>query len=71
VERLARRAGVSPAELIKRALRREDEAQGSEGGSAAAAASDDAPTGKALIMARDWVPSRSRRPTHLNIVGNR
>ena len=27
VERLARQAGVSPAELIKRALRREDEAQ--------------------------------------------
>ena len=27
VERLARQAGVSPAELVKRALRREDEAQ--------------------------------------------
>jgi hypothetical protein len=80
VERLARQAGISPAELVKRALRREDEAQRSEGGSDSDAGSPDAaeyerPPRQAPPLRNDtrgklaWPPlydPGASRPVHLN-----
>jgi hypothetical protein len=56
VERLARSAGISPAELIRRALRREDEAQRSAA---------EKPDGEAQMNQPSPVPQKTQTPRDL------